>query len=186
MAPVSLRVYLVAALVAALVVPATATAAKPVHYLAPPGNSAVSQYLEVVPTASGSAPAPGSGPAGGTPAATPTSSLDHYGSTGKILAGVVAATAPEAASAPPTRAGRRHTAAPVASSGSGRGPGTGAGAGPDVVPSSGAGSPVSAVLAAGTGRVDGGGLGVGLPIVMIAALVVVVFVAVRRRGVRDS
>jgi hypothetical protein len=43
---------------------------------------------------------------------------------------------------------------------------------------------VSAVLSAATGREVGGGLGILLPLLVFAAVVTVVIVAARRRGLR--
>jgi hypothetical protein len=91
----------------ALVLPGVA-AAKPRAVLAPPGDSAVSQYVEVVPTASGATPsqaptaangsATGGGQAGGVQsrALTPSQQarLDALGADGRTLAAVVDATSP--------------------------------------------------------------------------------------------
>src|SRR5271165_2620249 len=70
------------------------------NYLAPPGNSAISQYLEVVPTAGG--PAPPRDGAGPSRALTPAQQrkLGALGGAGHVLASVVAATTPPAASTP--------------------------------------------------------------------------------------
>jgi hypothetical protein len=176
----------VAAVVLALIEPAVAMAHRQPTYLAPPGNSALTQYLEVVPTAAGPAPpragggSPGAGGgSGGTLSARAVAKLAHLGSEGKLLVSVVGATAPTAqagASEPPGSAqGGATSPSP-------------AGQLPRASQLSGAGaaSPVSSLLVAATGRDGGGGVGFLLPLLMAAVFAVVVFVVVRRRTARGS
>jgi hypothetical protein len=176
-----------------------ATASKRPKYVAPPGNSAVQQYLEVVPTDSGTTPprAGGSG-SGAAGALSPGQrrTLDGLGSQGRQLAAVVQATAPL-----PTGGGG--VGAVTGGSGSDR---AGGNAGQSVAPSAGAAepestagpsgpaglakaassSPVSSVIAAATGRDDGGGMGILLPVLMIAGVLAVVAGVFRRRPPRGS
>ncbi len=172
-------------------------APKPPKYLAPPGNSAVSQYLEVVPTAGGSEP-PRSGGAGHTPTLSPGQRhvLSRYGDEGRTLIAIVAATAPPTSprTRPESSGGRGSRAV---ARGSGRTSGTSSRT--SVTPTehpyaplmgastSGTVSPVSAVLAAATGRVDGGGIGILLPLLMgLGLLGTILGVARRRRKARRS
>ena len=174
------RRTLIAALAALLTMPAAAAASGAHHhYLAPPGNSAVSQYLEVVPNASGSAtertPA-----AGGGLSAAERARLQHLGTAGRTLASVVAATTPTAV--PRHRhKDKGHPGAPVAGGSGGSGGSGGEGGAGAGLRGGSTGSPVGSVLAAATGGSDGGGLGVLLPIAMIAALAAVAGAALRRR-----
>lgn len=127
--PSRLRVSLAAALVLSLcflLVPTAALAHRHRHTLAPPGNSAVSQYVEDVPTAKGDRPSStihrgGSGgghtPQGGSPASGggPSNgsggdvssralhSLARHGSIGRGAAAFAAATAPGSAARRPGR-----------------------------------------------------------------------------------
>lgn len=156
---------------------ATATGGAPKH-LAPPGNPAVTEYMEDVPTAMGSAP-PGSG---GKPAQTLSPSqrrrLEHLGPNGKLLVGVVnetapptskpagAGTSPDAGRRTGAEAGRSETSASFRGSGSG--------------------SLASAVLGAATGQGGGGGMGVLLPALMAVGLLLVIVSTLRRREARRS
>ena len=179
---------------AALLGPASVALAAggPPKHLAPPGNPAVSEYLEDVPTAGGAAP-PGSG---GKPAHTLSPNqqrqLGRMGKNGQALENVVNETAPPAA--PDTPKGGGHGASGRRGSGSGR---AGAGsdrAGADPSPghsirpasSSSSGSPTSAVLSAATGRGGGGGMGVFLPVLVGLGVLSVVVTLIRRRGVSRS
>ncbi len=155
---------------------AALAASKPPKYLAPPGNSAVSQYLEVVPTAGGSEP-PRSGSGGHASTLSPGQRhvLSRYGSEGRTLIAVVAATAPTASTESPSQsAGPRGSRSVRSGSGGTSGTPGGTSATPPVpskaplvgASTSGNVSPVSAVLAAATGRVDGGGIGILLPLLM--------------------
>ncbi len=166
-------------------------------YLAPPGNSAVSQYLEVVPTAGGSEP-PRSGGAGHTPTLSSGQRhvLSRYGGEGRTLIAIVAATAPPTSSRtrPEPNGGRGSRAAARGSGGT-----SATSSGTSVTPlehpyaplvgasTSGTVSPVSAVLAAATGRVDGGGIGILLLLLMgLVLLGTLLGVAKRRRMARRS
>ena len=164
-----------AALVAALGgAPAAAAAGRP-RYLAPPGNSAVSQYLEVVPT-----PAGGSAerPVGGGLTAAERNRLTRLGPDGRALASVVAATATAGSNAPVHRRSHgRHTVG-AGDTGAGSPPGPLSRAGNRAA----SGVPVSSVVGAATGGADGGGLGLLLPLAMIGALVGIAAAAIRRRS----
>ena len=132
--------------------------------LAPPGNSAISQYVEVVPTASDGRPAATIHPAGGPRSGGPgtgqsgplsrraTAQLDARGQAGRGVASLVRSTAPA-------------------------GPGSGR---PQAL-TSGGGSPVGSVLRALTGSSSSGGLGVLLPLILAASFLGAGAVALLRR-----
>ena len=162
-------IVLTAAFVAALAPPA---AAKHGH-LAPPGNSGIGQYVEIIPTASGSRPTNTVHRHQGTPSNTASSgtlapvpefaspgSSGVSGATAQALsadgpAGVAAtnlARATDPASATAHRHGLAEPAAPVTSVG--RGP-----------------SPVGSVLGTLTGSSSSGGLGPMLPVLLLITLV---------------
>jgi len=199
----SLRaLLLVFAALAALALSATAAGASSSHhpkYLAPPGNPAVTQYLEVVPNAMGSSPPrSGGNPPAASPSGQPSSSgrqpsslsqserrkLDHLGPDGKTLANVVQSTAPPAQ---PDSAGGPTSGRASSGSGHPDGPHT---AGSDhrapsgSLSSTGSQSALSAVLNAAAGQGGGGGMGILLPALMAAGLLSVVLVVLRRRGAR--
>jgi hypothetical protein len=71
-----------------------AEAAKRPRVLAPPGDSAISQYVEVVPTDSGPTPSDPTGQPTGTLAPVQRSSLATLGADGHTLALLVQRTAP--------------------------------------------------------------------------------------------
>ena len=136
-----------------LATPAAAAAQAP-QTNAPPGNSAIDEYLETVPSASGNrVPKP---PASGeaTLSAAERARLERLGPDGKALADAVDSTSAPAA------APKRDGATPV--SGQGR-------------------SPLSEVFDAAVGRDGGGGMGVLLPVILLASLLGVVALAVLRR-----
>jgi hypothetical protein len=151
-------------LLVSLVLPASALAAKPTHTIAPPGNSGVSQYQEDVPTVTGNRPsntiAPGggtqgSGASGGALGPSTLRALDKQGSVGRKAAALAAATAPNLSRpAPPRR---------IESTGN---PGA---------------SPVASVVKALTGSSNAGGLGLLLPIILIASLLGAAALALLRR-----
>jgi hypothetical protein len=159
----------------AVLVPAAAFASKPGYRtLAPPGNSGVSQYLEVVPTDSGSAPPRTGPPSSGLPSSG-QHALQHLGSAGRLLGAVVADTSQPAtpshqkpAATPPRRHDMtkwpRPTPPPSADPVSGAGHGS---------------SPVTSVLSATTG--SGGGLGWLVPAILVSSAVAVALGVVRRR-----
>jgi hypothetical protein len=170
----------------ALALPATAEARHPAT-LAPPGNSAVTQYLETVPTDSGSRPSSSSGPSGGVLTPVQQHKLDSMGPDGRLLATAANSTAPVPvrASAParPAHHGRKRSG-PVAGSSRGShhalaGP-KGGGDGTN----SGGGSGIASILSAAVDHGSGGGLGYTLPALMLAAFLMVAVQSVlrRRRG----
>jgi len=127
---------------------------------APPGNSAIDEYLETIPGATGNQrprqPAAGGGSASGVLTKAQRARLERLGPDGTVLADAVDATAP-APTAP------KSTAAPL--SGDGR-------------------SPLSEVLDAAAGRDGGGGMGILLPAILLATLLgVIALVVMRRRSV---
>jgi hypothetical protein len=151
------------ALVALLLIalPSAAIAQAPTTN-APPGNSAIDEYLETVPGATGNQrPRPPAAGGGSSKAAlTPAqrARLERLGPDGKALADAVDATAP---------------ARPRATDRAGE---------PAVAPQTGAGrSPLSEVLDAAAGHDDGGGMGIVLPAILLATLLGVIALAVARR-----
>ncbi|MDX6682870.1 MAG: hypothetical protein QOG94_2909 [Solirubrobacteraceae bacterium] len=139
--------------------PCTAIARAP-QTNAPPGNSAIDEYLETVPGATGNQRPRQPGAAGGSSNATLTPTqrarLERLGADGKTLADAVDATAPAAAS-------RTSTPLPLTAGG---------------------GSPLSEVLDVAAGRDGGAGMGALLPAILVATLVgVIALVVVRRRSV---
>jgi hypothetical protein len=186
-------------------VPAWAAAGRggPTKYLAPPGNSAVAQYLEVVPTDAGAAPASVSASSKPSVAVAPAQQreLSHYGATGRTLATVVGETAERVTSTStsgsvwrlkPQLARRSHATSHRpgarrsrrASRNRSRRAGTVPAAGHRAPPAASGRSPVAAVLSAATGREVGGGVGFLLPLLALGGLVVVVVAVTRRRGTR--
>lgn len=140
-----------------IALPCTAMAAAP-QTNAPPGNSAIDEYLETVPGAAGNQRprAPGGGASGGVLTPAQRARLERQGPDGKALADAVDATAQQSAKAD------RTTAAPTAE---GR-------------------SPLSQVVDAASGRDGGGGMGAVLPAILLATLLgVVALVLLRRRSV---
>jgi hypothetical protein len=191
MRPFGRRSYylIVSALALGLSVPSLASARGRV--LAPPGNSGIGQYVEVVPTAGGGQPSNtvhshgaaggvpggrnggtgGSGGAGGSGgtggsgggAVSPATAkaLAAHGNDGKAAASLAAATAPA-----------------IAHHGAGSSTGSSGGSGSAASPSG--SSPTSSVLKALTGS-SGGGLGPIIPVVLIASLLGAAGLALRRR-----
>jgi hypothetical protein len=165
---------LVRLLTLALVIP-TAAAAQGPATLAPPGNSGVSQYLEVVPTDNGSRPSSSQGPAGGGLTPSQRRTLDGLGPSGRTLAAVVAATSPEPASGGHSSAVAQPRSADTGTSR----PATQPAAAPSA---SGVRSPLSSIASAAVGS-GGGGMGWLLPAVLVVttlAFVVRGFVVWRR------
>jgi hypothetical protein len=174
-------------MVAVLVLPApiAIAATHPPKQIAPPGNPAVTEYLEDVPNAMGSAPPGSSSKPSHTLSPSQRRHLDHLGSKGKLLAAVVNETAPpvvEQQTAKPVarpRAGRSVTAAAPPSDRSRR-----VGVSLPIRKAGRGGSSVLAVLGAATGQGGGGGSGLLLPPLMAVGLLFVILSAVRRRGSR--
>jgi hypothetical protein len=162
-----------------LAAPVSVAAAAP-HTNAPPGNSAIDEYLETVPGASGDTrPRPPRARGGGTLSPAQRAELRAHGTEGEILSRVVDATSPSEtapASAPaPAPATARAPVTPHAAS-AGRSPHTG---GPGR-------SPVAATLAAATGSDSGSSLGPLLAaILLVSLLAVIALVAIGRSRRRE-
>jgi hypothetical protein len=169
----------------ALALPSTALA-KPTRTVAPPGDSGLSQYLEVVPTAQGPSPPGVGGPGSGGHAGALTTSqqrqLNALGPSGRTLVGVVEATAPQSLGVPVASRAATRSAGSVGVKGSAK-PGEAAAGGESVpaagLPSVSGSSPVSLVLGTAIGR--GGGVGLWLPAFILASLAAVTTLAVVRR-----
>ena len=144
-----------ALVVLALALPALAHAQAP-QTNAPPGNSAVDEYLETVPGASGNArpraPTP-SGAAGSALTAAERARLERLGPDGKTLADAVEATAPAKRAA----------------------------ASDKLDLDGGGGSPARELLDAVAGDDGGGGMGLVLPAILIAALLAAITLVLLRR-----
>jgi hypothetical protein len=161
---------LLAALVAlALLASPGAAAAQSLKTNAPPGNSAIDEYLETVPAASGNARPRPPGASGGSSSsltAAERARLEKLGPDGKTLAAAIDATSP------------------ARSTGSGSSAGAGSGSGSPGTGSVAAGegrSPISQVLDVAAGRDGGGGMGVLLPAILLASLLGFITLAVMRR-----
>jgi hypothetical protein len=146
------RVVTTLAVLVSLALPST-SAGQATQTNAPPGNSAVQEYLETVPGASGDR----SSSAGGgskSPALTAAqrARLERLGPDGKALADAVDATSPA------------RTATPGSTPTAGRGR-----------------SPLSEVFEVATGDGGGGGMGALLPAILLASLLGVVALALMRR-----
>lgn len=145
-----------------LVTPVAAFAQAP-QTNAPAGNSAIDEYLETVPGATGNQrprpPAAGDVASKGALTAAQRARLERLGPDGKALAAAVDATSPARATL--------HASTSEPSAGDGR-------------------SPLSDVLGAATGgsNGDGGGMGLFLPGILLASLLgFVALVVLRRRSV---
>src|SRR5436190_23856200 len=139
-----------------LALPATALGQEPLTN-APPGNSAIDEYLETVPGAAGDQRPrqPGSGGGGGVLTPAERARLEQLGPDGKALADAVDATAP-----PPAKPGQTI----------------------DIDGAEGH-SPISAVLDAAAGQDGGGGMGFMLPVILLASLLgVIALVVLRHRS----
>ena len=141
----------------ALALVALPSAASAQATTAPPGNSAIDEYLETVPSATGNQ-RPGTPGTGGKNDSVLTKAertkLEQLGPDGKALADAIDATAPPAA-----KPGQKLDE----SAGAGR-------------------SPIGAVLEAVTGTGSGGGMGIFLPLILLASLLGVIALALRRRS----
>jgi len=166
-----------ATLISALVVlalPASALAhgkTKP-KTIAPPGVSAVSQYVEVVPSAGGGRPSStvhisqggavgrGSSPASGSSVSGSTvRAMNHLGRSGAAAAALAGATAPSSAA--------RNGSSALDES--------------RVATADAAGAPASALLKALTGSSAGGGLGLVLPLILVGSLLLAAAAALVKR-----
>jgi hypothetical protein len=153
---------LLSALVALVLLAAPAAAlAQSAQTNAPPGNSAIDEYLETVPGATGNQrPSAGGGAAGGGGGLSDAqrARLDRLGPDGRTLAAAVDATSPARATL------KKGTATPAAVQGR---------------------SPLGEVLDAATGSSsDGGGMGFVLPAILLGSLLgVIALVVIRRRSV---
>jgi hypothetical protein len=148
--------------------------------LAPPGLSAVSEYVETIPTPCGARPTstvqPGEARARGALSPSAARALAHSGSAGTAVSALVRATGASPVARPTARRSRQSHRRDGASAPAGSGTsGTGGGGG---------GSPIVGVLRAltGTGSGSGGGLGPVLLAILIACGIAAAgVVAVRRR-----
>jgi len=144
---------LVALVALALALPATSLA-KAAQTNAPPGNSAIDEYLETVPGASGNQRPRSPGKAGAGSALTPAqrARLERLGADGKALAAAVDSTSSGRSSK------KQH--AP---------------------PSGGSRSPLGKVADTLSGNDGGSGMGIVLPAILIAALLAAILVVLLRR-----
>ncbi|MDA0163858.1 hypothetical protein OM076_26545 [Solirubrobacter ginsenosidimutans] len=165
-----------------LAVLAPAAHAQQAGSTAPPGNSAIDEYVETVPGATGnrSPRPPGQAP---SPALTrpQRAALEREGEVGEQLAQLIDETAPPAP-APGKPAAKRSTPAtgtattpPVTT------PVAGAATTALTVADERATSPVKATLAAAIGPNDAGGLGIFFPVILVASLVGMIALTLRRR-----
>ncbi|MEA2184448.1 MAG: hypothetical protein QOF69_3633 [Solirubrobacteraceae bacterium] len=156
----------------AMALPGAAVAQTP-QTNAPPGNSAIDEYLETVPGAAGNARPRPPGQSGGAGALTPAqrARLERLGPDGKSLANAVDATSP----VPPRKAPKKATTLPKNAKPVARGE--------KAVPKSDGRSPVGDVAGTLTGSDGGNGMGFVLPAILLAALLaVIVLVLLRRRA----
>lgn len=146
--------------------------------IAPPGNSGVEQYVEVVPGAEGNVPVNGKGHRGHTLKPSERKRLEESGNEGSALADFA-----EATGAPAKRSSRRGSGAGSNGHGGKRNEGGGSsdGARRGAAGSLTAGAAKAAALASQT--TSGGGLGIGLPIALGAiALAGLLAFLLRRRS----
>ena len=140
--------------VVVLIVPSAAAAQD--RTVAPPGNSAVDEYLETVPNATGNARPRPPGSANAPNSALTQQQrarLERLGADGKALADAVDATASATIASP-------KKAVPPAADGR---------------------SPLSEVLDAAAGRDGGAGMGIVLPAILLATLLGIIALLVARR-----
>lgn len=172
--------------VALLTAPAPAAA----EYLIPPGNSAATQYTEAIPTAGGRRDAERDDARGGKKRAPrevlgprTTRELNAEGPAGRAVAEFAAETAPETSS----QDGGEGSGAATGGGNGGGGGGTGSndrggatgGGGLGAVGTSGSG--LGEVIAQATGTSSSGGLGLFLPLLIVATLAWAGWFALRHR-----
>jgi hypothetical protein len=150
-----------------LLAPAGAGAAQST---APPGNSGISQYVEVVPSSTGGKPTKGGKPGPSPLTRAQQRELARAGSTGRQLANVVALTSPPVAGA----------AAPASGKAGKHKSGKGGASSGDVKQA----AAVAAAYGGGSGGSGGQGTGIGVPLIVLmgAAAAVVGGIALARRG----
>jgi hypothetical protein len=172
-----MRIAVTFTLVVALLLPASALAKN--HTYAPPGNSAVNQYVENVPTAGGNKPAnslhPGAGVPGGrggggqgggggggaSISSSTQRSFARHGSAGRAAVALAQATAPGSVSTQPS--GSAHS-----------------GASPNPAASTQGFSPLRSLLKTFTGSTTGG-LGALLPVILVVSALGAMVLAILRR-----
>lgn len=161
---------LVALVALALAFPAAVVAQAP-QTNAPPGNSAIDEYLETVPGAAGNTRPRPPAQSGRDSVLSPAqrARLERLGPDGRTLANAVDATSP----APPSASSKRttpkdETAAPKAET---------------PAPKADGRSPLREVVGTATGSDGGSGMGFVLPAILLGALLAtLVLVALRRRA----
>jgi hypothetical protein len=147
-----------ALVVLAVYLPATAQAQAP-QRTAPPGNSAVDEYVETVPGAGGNHRARPPGQSGGQHvlSAAERARLERLGPDGKALADAVEASAPAAKPGPKPK--------------------------PSTLPASTGRSPAGEVIDVVTGSDGGSGMGLVLPAILLATVLgAVMLILLRRRA----
>jgi hypothetical protein len=156
--------------VLALAAPAAAQAQRPVTN-APPGNSAIDEYLESVPSANGNTPTRGIAQSRPRPiAGSAGRALRAQGALGKRLERIVSASAPRRAIQEAERRG--------GASGSGSGSASPAAPGADAIGRSPLSSVADAVL---TGSGGGTGMGAAFPVLLIVLAAGTLVLGLRRR-----
>jgi hypothetical protein len=185
---ISVKSILTTVLVVFLIQPASALAHTIV--LVPPGDSATSQYVETVPTDRGGA-LPGSGTQPNALTPSQGRRLAAMGPDGRTLVAVVQATSPAPVATASSAAHvqpNAHSRAGTQDASAGGSVGSAGPSGPSrsVVPLSAAGAPSTSglVLTAATG--GGGGLGIFLPLLLLASALGVILHAVVRWRTRPS
>jgi hypothetical protein len=160
-----MRRTLAALIALALLVPAAAAAAaQGPRTNAPPGNSAIDEYLETVPGASGNGVPRPPVAGGATLTAAERNRLERLGTDGRTLARIVESTSPAPASGTTSPAPKKHQ------------PATGVVRLPDPKGD----APLGAVLGVAEGD---GGMGLLLPAILLASLLAVIgLVLLRRRS----
>ncbi|MBI5103921.1 MAG: hypothetical protein HZB46_02830 [Solirubrobacterales bacterium] len=159
---------------AALLLLAPAAEAQQVN--APPGNSGITQYLEVVPNAGGNASTRGKRKDDATPLTrSEQRRLARRGTEGQALAAAIAKSADPAPSAGGTSSAKRNGKARPASAATTRAAAT-------TQPASSSSSVAAALTSSG----DEGGMGSWLPILMVASLLTVLVAVFARSRRRDA